>query len=381
MSSYKEAVHVYSLPQPGEKRPKKKVTKKLSGTNVAIENVNEKNSHLDIYFEIQRREHVAATRIKRCWKKSRVLIPWRKAAYALLGIVKIQAHARGMIARRYIAMWYKLRTEVIIETQARVRKLLSNIHIRPILKYEDNMVRKIQPIVRGWLGRRRWHRILCDLCATRIQALWRGVTDRARADKRWLHSTVIPIQKCVRSMIARRKCNELKKVLTHAVVTIQRRYRLYLATSKISKRLFNREMQYRLNIIDMLTAEEDLCNEKVQRIMDRVVKLQIKEKVDQSLKKVTESEQEIFMKENSLIEITKQYEQLSPRAIKQGFREELSKRKDELRNALSQLKRKHIFELSREMLNNEGTFEGQVKELEEWASRSKKISRWRLDVC
>lgn len=210
--------------------------------------------------------------------------------------------------------------------------------------------------------------------------MWRGVTDRARADKRWLNTTVIPIQKCVRAMIARRKCQELKKVLTHAVVVIQRRFRLYLASSRISKKFFDREMQYRLNMIDMLTAEEDLCNEKVNRLMERVVKLQIKEKADTALKNVTDSEQEIYMKENALIEITKQLECLSPRAVRQGFREELTKRQTELRNELTTMKRKHIFELSKEMHQHERTFETQVKELEEWASRSKKISRWRLDV-
>ncbi len=63
---------------------------------------------IDSYFEIQRREHIAAAKIQTFWKRTKVLIPWRRAAQVLRMIVKIQKYVRGMVTRKFVAEWFNL---------------------------------------------------------------------------------------------------------------------------------------------------------------------------------------------------------------------------------------------------------------------------------
>jgi hypothetical protein len=206
------------------------------------------------------------------------------------------------------------------------------------------------------------------------------VVDRSLADKKWLNRVVIPMQKSIRALIARRKYTYLHHKLFTAAITIQRSFRLSLAVHSISERLYQRDMSYRDKTIEKLTADESICQEKIERLMERVVKVNIKAKAEQALDAVTRSEESIYEQERAVMEISRQLEILTPRALKQGFQEDLARREKEARAELTAKKRKHVFELCRQRLEHEITFESQVSELEDWATMCKRVSRWRVDV-
>jgi hypothetical protein len=203
-----------------------------------------KNIDLDYYFEIQRREHVAASVVQRYWKKSRRLLPWKFAVRQMLSIVKIQKHIRGYLTRKFVARWYDVRNRVIVELQSRTRKYLSNIHLRPKQHNEQLMTLQIQRVVRGRLGRLRAKRILRQLAAVRIQCLWRGTIERSKTDRIWLNQQVIIIQNNIRQKLAKKKFVFLSSRYNNAIIKIQRLYRTYRASQTIGKYLHEREMNY-----------------------------------------------------------------------------------------------------------------------------------------
>lgn len=361
---------IYSVPPLGGIKKKGDATKRLKSK------ATDSGNRLEDYFGLQRRENDAAKIIQTAWRRTRILLPWRFAVRAVMAVVTIQRRARGMIARSLVARWFFLRNNFATELQARTRRYLSNKHVRPVLVMERQMVIRIQRTARGMIARRRVFRVLRDLAATRIQALWRGCVDRSRADRNWLQRTVIKIQNAARRKLALRHFQAEKDRLTQASVTIQRKFRTYKAAISIGDRLFQREMNYRYSYIKMLVAEEELCNEKIARIMDRVVKTQAKEKAVAAQKALQKQEEVIYGMENDLAELIHQRETLSPRAIEQGFHEELDRNIVEYRNNVTHAKMKHMFERQRDMHRLDLVLEHQVSELEEWAALRNRVQKW-----
>lgn len=56
-------------------------------------------------FEVVRREAVGAVKVQRWWRRWLCRRKWRLRVYQAMQVPKIQAAARGMIARRLVAAW------------------------------------------------------------------------------------------------------------------------------------------------------------------------------------------------------------------------------------------------------------------------------------
>lgn len=386
MSSYAKAAKLYALPDPDSKYKKSKnrknriKTKIFQEQNLDNQASTDKNTLLDFYFELQRREHEAATYIKQAWKRTRILLPWRKAVYQMLAIRTIQRMMRGYLARKMVARWYLARVKTITELEARVRRHLCNKYLRPRLAYEKATATTIQRYVRGYYGRKRYYRILSTLAVTRIQALWRGTCARSKADRQWLHKQVIVIQNAMRRKLAMNKFQYATNRLFDAATKIQRQFRMYLAIKRVSEKLHAREFQYRNDVLKLLSAEEDYCVEKLQYIMSRCVKHQIREKAMNHQKILIQQENTITHKENMLIELYNQKETLSPRAIEQGFMEELSTQIEKSRNEVAEMKKTYLFDLIPLQQELDNNLETQVEELEEIAALKKRLAKWRIEV-
>lgn len=376
MSSYHEAMKLYAqAPVGGLKKKGKKADKALRKTYHMIK-AEQNANQLEVLFEVQRRENEAAKTIQTAWRRTRILLPWRNAVRMMMAIVTIQRRARGMIARNLVAKWFYMRNSFATEIQARTRRQLSNLKVRPILAMERAMAIRIQKIVRGKLARKRAVAVLRDLAATRIQALWRGCVDRSRADREWLNKAIIRVQNAARRKLALNRYQAEKDRLTRAAVVIQRKFRSYQAAIAIGDKLVARELKYRHECIKMLVAEAELCNEKIARIMDRAVKSQVKEKAVAAQQALQAQERVVYGMENDLSELIHQRQTLSPRAIEQGFDEELDKNIAEYRIKLTQSKLHCLFDLQREMHHADRHLEHQVAELEEWASNRNRMEKW-----
>jgi hypothetical protein len=113
--------------------------------------------------------------------------------------------------------------------------------------------------------------------------------------------------------------------------------------------------------------------------MSRVIKQQIKENTISSLSVITLKEDEIFRKENDLIELRRQREILSPRAVERGFYEDLSKQIELTHDEIANLKVFSLFTLYPALHSAERVFENAVADLEDLAATRNHLSQWRVD--
>lgn len=297
-----------------------------------------------------------------------------------LGYRRIQQIVRGVLTRIRVARWVYTRSKVITDWQAHTRRYVSNLHLRPVLFHEKKMIIRIQRIVRGKLARLRCQQILCNLVATRIQALWRGVLGRAKSDKIWLNRVVVPVQKNYRQRLALRYYGKERSLADYSATIIQKKFRSWLSIRRLGKALFDREMEYRMRSIKLLTSEEELAQEKLMKLMNRLLKNDYKSLAEKSMKELIRAQEAVHIKENTLIELIKQLEILSPRAMEQGWKEELEKNVKSTREELTTMKTKVLFEMRSQVHSNESRLEDLVGEIEECSDVCRRVARWRDQV-
>jgi hypothetical protein len=338
------------------------------------------SSDLENLFDLERREHIAAAVIQKIYRMSKRLGKWQWPILCNKMAVKIQRVIRGSMTRKFIARWFLTRNAVVINWQAGVRKVLSNKHVKPVLALEYSAATEIQKIVRAKLGRKKLNNLKVHIAATHIQQLWRGIVSRTRADKLWLDRVVLPMQKYVRRMVATKSFREERRQLDAAALLIQKRFRTWLSSTKLSKALYAREMDYRINAIAVLTSEEEFVQEKLEKMTKRILNRGLRENAEHALKKLHDKLDMIRQKENDLVEITRQREILSPRALRQGWVTELDANIHELRAIITDLKLEEIFTDSTLVHEIDHNLEEKISEIEEMAAYRDRLSHWRDQV-
>jgi hypothetical protein len=191
---------------------------------------------------------------------------------------------------------------------------------------------------------------------------------------------VIPIQNIYRKTLAIKKFKVLKEETNEAALVIQKKFRNWISCKKLGNALFAREMSYRMDSIRMLTSEEELCQEKLSKLMDRLIKNNSKAKAVAALKAQTKVEEEVYKKENDLIEVKRQMDIISPRAMEAGFLEECERNAIDIREQLTASKIKYLFEASAEVFRCDEFLEEQVREIEEWAFERNRVAACRQQV-
>jgi hypothetical protein len=323
---------------------------------------------LDYVFDRERQEHEAAKRIQQSWKKIGRLRPWKNIVKNMLAARTIQRIAKGMITRKWVARWYNTRHFTIGCVQALYRKYISNKELFPRQELEWKCVIKIQKIVRGKFGRLKSARVKYRIAAIHIQALWRGVVARAKSDRVWLNKIVVPIQTLVRGYLARGGLSTMIAENNAAAIVIQKRFRCYHARQKVGDMLRHRESEYRMDTIAQLTSDGEHIQEKIEKMIRRLLRKDFQGQASATLKKMLDGMQEIYDKENSMVEISRQMEILSPRAITQGYYEELQKNNIDLRNKLTDTKYSLLFKVIPKVREIDHIVETNMKDIEQVAA-------------
>jgi ribosomal protein L39E len=332
-------------------------------------------------FERERIEMAAARKIERAYIHSVVIHKLRRVFLCMSMAVKIQRFIRGVITRRRVAQWFQVRNNLIVQYQCRVRKWRSNRIHRPIIAFEQECATKIQKIVLGKLARVRCREIKRNIAAKVIQTTWRGVCGRVRSDRKWLNRTTIPIQTIARKMVAKLRFKDVKAELYEAAISIQRCYRSYAAMRRLASTLHAREDVYREYTQAMLTAEEEWAEDTLLKLKHRLEKKQLKEKLEIVARDYQRTLEDIHFKENDFIEINRQKDILSARAIQQGWLKELTGNIAQLRKDITKMKLNCIFKKTHFLCALEEQFEAKVFEMEEVARFRDRISDTREMVC
>ena len=328
-------------------------------------------------FERERIEAAAARKIERAYIHSRVIHKLRRVFLCMSMAVRIQRCMRGIITRRRVAQWFKVKNELIVQYQCRVRKWRSNRIIRPVLAYEQKCATTIQKIVLGKLARMKYVRKRQHVAATVIQTTWRGVCGRVRADREWLSRTTIPIQTLARRVVAKARYQSMKEEAYEAAIVIQRCFRSWHATRKLASTLFKREDVYREYTMAMLTAEEEWAEDTLLKLKQRLDKKQLREKLEIVVADYQRTLEDIHFKENDYIEMNRQKDILSARAIQQGWLKELNNGIAQLRKDITTMKLNCVFKKVHFLGVLEEQMEMKVTEMEEVARYRDMISDFR----
>lgn len=334
---------------------------------------------LDRIFDKERQEHEAAIVIQKWWKKFSRLVPWLYAVKCMTAAARIQRLVRGAIVRKWVAKWYNSRNKVITKVQANIRRMLSNIKTKPRLALEQVKAVEIQRIIRGKIGRLKWLRKRWNIAALHIQALWRGVVARSLCDKLWLDKVVVPIQQMARKRVAGRFVKQVRKELNEAVLVIQKKVRSRISCKRLTNKLINRENEYRLDSITMTTTEEEYFGEKIAKMVSRLLRKDYKAKAEEWDLAYQQGLADVYNLENDVVEMYRQREILSPRAIVQGYYQELNKNCIELRDRATEMKKDVIFHKLLHHLNADAQFEHQIKAVEEVAAVRERLNIFRND--
>lgn len=335
---------------------------------------------LNNLFELERRENNAARKIQIAYKKMFIFNRIRHAVLCVTKAVKLQTWFRGLIARKFTATWFNVRNTLVVRWQGCIRKWISNRHLRPKQAFERSMVIRIQKMIRGKLGRLRWNWHNRWLAASRIQVMWRGVRDRHHADGLWLNKVIIPLQTIARRMIGKMRCDTNRKELDLQASFIQRTYLCWAASQRLGKALYNREIDYRSNVIDQLRNEEDHCCNRILTLSTRLHQSGLRESLDMAAQELERGQDESERLHRGYVELDRQREVLSPRSIKQGWRVELEQQRYNMKCEMTTLKAKVLFDYLPHTLQLEEQLEKRVLEIEHEANVRDCVSAFRETV-
>lgn len=248
---------------------------------------------------------------------------------------------------------------------------------RRLRKIERDATITIQKIVRGRLARVLCKTIRYNIAVTHIQSLWRGITGRARSDRMWLDRTVTVIQKTARKFLCILHVNSRRKEFNSAVHKIQGCYRIWAACRMIGQRLLDRETQYREDTLALLTADEEFGEDRLMKQADRMMRKGMMDKLHDMSKEQLSLFQTIQMQENLLTETRRQLSALTPRAIQQGWKLELTKTAHDLREKMTIAKHDAIFLHADRLRRWEEDIGNRVEDLERMARHSVQMQHCR----
>lgn len=272
----------------------RKLRKILRGARMPAMGPAIKSQGLEAVFRRNREELAAAVRIQRVYKHYYRRKRFDHLSRQLRGVVRIQALARGVIARRFVAEWYARRSVMVLAWQTVIRRMLSNIQWRRRLAMEHRAASKLQALGRGQAAREKVSRLRTNLAALRIQCLWRGSVDRARVDRLWLGVLATRIQGLARVMVAKRVVGRKRRVCNAAARSIQRCFRGTVARAATARLIWERGMARRLDFLRALAAEEERERENMEITQRRSRRMMLEERLNEALAAETAAHAAVF---------------------------------------------------------------------------------------
>jgi hypothetical protein len=338
------------------------------------------SARLNDIYDHEQREHEAARIIQFHWRRGIISQNLRYVVRCAQMAATIQRFVRGMITRRWVRKWYLLRRHFTIRIQRAFRRFRSNKYLMPILKFEVKAAVKIQSVVRMRIAKVRCEEKLLNFMATIIQCSWRGCVARAYSDKLWLNKIVIPIQSWIRRFVCWRSFQRKYKKYANAATLIQKQFRSWQVTRMMSRRLFQRETNYRVETTKLLGLAEEQIGNKIARLKQNLKKKGYRELLVQTHTDFQESYRHIDSIEKDLMELQHQKEQLSPRSLQLGWRIEMRDQGVHLRQNLSASKLDFVLNKSLNLLNLNEAVEKHVREIEEYLVQEECIKYAREEV-
>ncbi len=140
--------------------------------------------------------------------------------------------------------------------QAMARGRQARILLKDMMDERNSKAIEIQRFVRAQLVMKRVNVRLRHRRATQIQAVWRGVTGRAKADRAYLDKYATLIQKQVRCFMERLTFRWMHVEQTAAARVIQTGFRSYAARCIRNQKLWERGAEMRGELRELLHGQD-----------------------------------------------------------------------------------------------------------------------------
>lgn len=214
-----------------------------------------KSSSLDKLLLLQRLEVQAAIILQRAYRRVLRRRFWRRFTVETKAVSTIQrvwyGHAERMRYQRYRA----IANFVALRVQSWWRGTTTRREVKEDMQFHHAAAVDVQRVFRGHLARQRARQERHQRRVVRLQAWWRGVRGRARADRTYFDTMVSRIQTRVRVHLARRWYRRQKERFFLAATSIQRAVRGHLARQQRNRALWAHESAARKHVVRIMVAE------------------------------------------------------------------------------------------------------------------------------
>lgn len=301
---------------------------------------------MDDLVELEREQQQAAVRIQKSYKTYRRKCFWMEYVYKSRAAVKIQRLAKGMVVRKMVRLWLARRWYLVTQVQSFVRGVQDRARARRMFVYEGWAAVDIQRIFRGYLARQRVMRRIAKRAARKIQALWRGAKVRAKLDRQWIDSQVIKIQAGILRFLSYKKFKEDWPRANAAATLIQRIFRGASTRMRRNDLLWEREHENRKLHMRVLRVEEVWISKEIQTMKKSRRKDNLDGKLPPLRKAWQDSIEEVRKFEYDLVALQRERMKMSPRAVEQGWTDELDKNVEQHRVWATDAKLKALFQVA-----------------------------------
>jgi len=336
-----------------------------------------KSGLMEKMFEVERRETQAANIIQGFWHKYLIVKRLRDNFQKGKKIKVIQALVRGMITRKWLALWYKNRFLMIVQWQARIRRYIITAKDRKAKARDWEASIKCQKCARMFIEKCKAKRRQLELATQRIQCMWRGIIARARCDKMWLDKQVTVLQAFARFAMAKGKFDEEKEEMYEAACLIERCYRGYYGRRRKNELLYERETLARTNQTRLFASDEQYWSDHVKLLQKRLKKLNLEEKNTELKKNCQDMFAYVEEQEFAYLELVRQRDAVSPRAIEQGWVEELNTNIRDHRTWITKYKLECLFDTGLEQRGVEEEYERRMLEINLAKKKHAFYAKWR----
>jgi hypothetical protein len=335
-------------------------------------------SHLvEDLFEVERLQAHAVVVMQRAYRRYRRMVDMWEYLRKQRMVLKIQRVMRGAVTREFVRRWYLRKTFLTTLAQACVRRCLARSQWRQQSLLEAICAVDIERIARGYMARLRLERIRRIRAAATVQRVWRGIVGRACADRQWLDQQVTRMQKCCKGHLGREAYQKKLAAAAKSAQNIQRMFRGSEVRQLRNELLYERETRAREMALALLRKEDEYTADVVhlqEKLRDRHNLAGTVKQLDRQLHRMRVDIQGL---EFDLEKLQGERSAMSPRAIKQGWKEELDMNKIEYRQRVTALKLETLFAVEQPLRAAEEAQELEQRNLAEavWTHEQVQVRR------
>ncbi|KAJ0407196.1 hypothetical protein ATCC90586_005285 [Pythium insidiosum] len=332
---------------------------------------------VDDLLSLERRSALSAQCVQRWWRGHLRKRFWRTYVVKVRAAVQIQRVARGFLCRAVFRVWHRNRTHRATLIQAALRGYLMRRVIATWKRWESVNATRIQAIVRGHAARRRTQLRQRRIAAVRIQALWRGQRMRQRTDLQWLATKAVTLQRLIRGVLTRRRVRRLEALLHTSAMQIQRIFRGVKAREHVERLLRDRETVHRQEVMRVLEVEEEWHRHQRDRLQARLQRLKIFEQLCDLEEQYYRAHERINDLEAIYLDMQTQRLRISPRAIEQGWVEEMEGKMRKQRELITHAKMDVIFKLGLTFKRKEEEYLQLLQRIRAMEEKRQRFEIWR----